>query len=106
MIAIAQFNWPFYLIAVVVLVVSLVGLVLLPRPPLKLICGIALVSAAFFLFGSLTVSHLVYDRSDLYRWRWLNRALRGVNTRQAIFCHCGFDDASVELREKFGAVQC
>lgn len=105
MMIIAQLNWPFYMVAVLVLVASLVGLVLLPRPSLKLVCGIAVVGAGFFLFGSLTVAHLVYDRSDLYRWGWTDRALRGVNMRQAIFCHCGFDEASAELRDRYSDVQ-
>ena len=105
MITIAQFNWPFYVLGSVALIASLAGLVLLPGPALKLVSGIAFVSAAFLLFGSLAVSHLVYDRSDLYRWTWLDRALRDVNMRQAIVCHCGFDEASAELRERFSDVQ-
>jgi hypothetical protein len=103
-LTVAQFNWPFYMVAVVVLVASLVGLLLL-RSPLRLLFDVAAVSAAFFVFGSLAVSHLVYDRSDLYRWAWLDRALRGVNMRHAIFCHCGFDEASAELRDRYGDVQ-
>src|SRR6185503_13867465 len=51
------------------------------------------------------VSHFVYDRSDLYRWGWLDRALRGVIMRQAIFCHCGFDEASAGLRDRYSDVQ-
>ena len=104
MMTIAQFNWPYYAVAVAVLIASLAGLLLLPGP-LKLVCGIAFAGAAYFLFGSLGVSHLIYDRSDLYRWGWLDRALRGANMRQAIFCHCGFDEALAELRDKFGDVQ-
>lgn len=56
------------------------------------------------MFGSLGVAHLIYDCSDLYRWGWLDRALRGINLRAAIFCHAGFDEASAELREKFDGV--
>lgn len=105
MMTIAQFNWPFYVAAGAVLLASLAGWFLLPGLPLKLVCGIAMGAAAYFLLGSLGVSHLIYDRSDLYRWGWLERALRGVNMRQAIFCHCGFDEAWAALRDKFGGVQ-
>jgi SAM-dependent methyltransferase len=105
MMTIAQFNWPFYVVAVAVLIASLAGLVLVPGLPLKLVCGIAFVGTAYFLFCSLSVSHLIYDRSDLYRWGWLDRALRGINMRQAIFCYCGFDETSADLRERFGDVQ-
>jgi len=105
MMTIAQFNWPFYVVTVAVLIASLAGWFLLPGLALKFVCAIAVTVAAYFLLGSLGVSHLIYDRSDLYRWGWLDRALRGVDLRQAIFCHAGFDEASAELREKFGDVQ-
>lgn len=105
MLTIARFNWPYYAAAIAVAVASSAGLFLPAGVALKVACGVAFASAAYLLFGSLGVSHLVYDRSDLYRWGWLERALRGANVRQAIFCHSGFDEASVALREKFGDVQ-
>lgn len=105
MITIAQFNWPFYAVAIAGFAASIIGLFLLRDLPLKLICGITMAAAAYFIIGSLGVSHFVYDRSDLYRWEWLGRALRGANLRQAIFCHCGFDETSADLRERFSGVQ-
>ena len=102
---IVSFNWPFYLAAVVVLIASLGGLILFHGLVLKLVCGAVISGAAYFVIGSLSVSHLIYDRSDLYHWNWLDRALSGVELRQAIFCHSGFDEASVELREKYGSAQ-
>lgn len=105
MMTIAQFNWPFYVVAVVVLIASLTGLFLLAGLALKLVCGMALAGSAYFLVGSLGVSHFIYDRSDLYRWEWFKRAMRGANLRQAIFCHSGFDETSTELRERCGALQ-
>jgi hypothetical protein len=105
MINIARFNWPFYVAALAVLISSLTCSFLLPAPALKLVCGIVFAAAAYFLFVSLGVSHLIYDRSDLYRWGWLDRALGGSNMRQAIFCHSGFDEASAELRQQFSATR-
>src|SRR5438034_8652367 len=105
MMTIARFNCPFYVAAVAVSLASLTGLFLLPGLALKLVCGLAFTVAIYFFFSSLSVSHLVYDRSDLYRWGWLERALHGANRRQAISCHSGFDDDSAELREKFGDMQ-
>lgn len=102
---IVRFNWPLYFVAVVVLIASLGGLILFHELDLKLTCSVAIVGAAYFVIGSLSVSHLIYDRSDLYLWNWLDRALSGVNLRQAIFCHSGFDEASMELREKYGGVR-
>ncbi|HEX4122305.1 MAG TPA: class I SAM-dependent methyltransferase [Verrucomicrobiae bacterium] len=103
MINIARFNWPFYVAAILVLCAALAGLFLLSVLPLKLLCGLVFALAAWFLIGSLGVSHLIYDRSDLYRWGWLDRALRGSNMSQAIVCHSGFDEASAELHQKFSA---
>lgn len=104
MVIIARFNWPFYVTSALVLLASICGLLLLSAIAVKIICGVALAGAAYFILGSLGVSHFVYDRSDLYRWVWLDRALRGLSIRQAIFCHSGFDETSAELREKFGNV--
>lgn len=104
MLAIARFNWPFYVVALTVLIVSACGMLRFTGL-LKACCLIAFAGAAYFIFVSLGVSHLVYDRSDLYRWSWLERALHGAPTHQAVFCHCGFDEASAELREKFENVQ-
>ena len=100
MINIAQFNWPFYVASIAALLASLLGLFLLPEFTLKLGCGLIFAIAVYFLFGSLGVSHLIYDCSDLYHWGWLNRALSGSNINQAIFCHSGFDETSVELRQQ------
>jgi len=105
MLTIAQFNWPFYLTGVSVMILSLIGWLLLDWADLRVACAITFAAATYFLFGSLGVSHFIYDRSDLYRWGWLERALRGVNMHHAIFCHCGFDEASHALVKRFGGVQ-
>lgn len=104
MLTIARLNWPFYFAAIAVALVALAGLFVLPGL-WKLPAGLALVGAAYFLFGSLGVSHLVYDRSDLYRWGWLRRILQESNVQRAIACHCGFDEVSAALRRNFGNVQ-
>ncbi len=101
MLTIARFNWPFYIAAAVVLIGSLASLCLCRALELKLVSTVAFAGSAYFLFGSLGVSHLIYDRSDLYRWRWLDRALRGSALRHVIFCHSGFDETSHTLRERF-----
>jgi hypothetical protein len=102
MMTIARLNWPFYAVAIAGLILSVAGLFLISNFEFRLACGIALIGAVYFIFGSLGVSHLIYDRSDLYRWGWLDRALRQATKRQFIFCHSGFDDASASLREKLG----
>jgi SAM-dependent methyltransferase len=63
-------------------------------------CAVIAAGSGYFLFVSLGVSHLIYDRSDLYRWHWLERALGGVKNKRIVFCHAGFDEASEALRER------
>lgn len=105
MLAIARFNWPFYAVAGIVLVTSVCGLLVSSPFAVRVLCGLALAGSAYFVFGSLGVSHLIYDRSDLYRWRWLERALRGAVVDHIIFCHSGFDETSNELRMNFAAAR-
>jgi hypothetical protein len=93
MLAIARFNWPYYLAALAALVLSATAFFLLSIS-LRAVSAVAFGCAAYFIIISLGVSHIVYDRSALYRWSWLDRALKGVSMRQGIFCHCGFDETS------------
>jgi SAM-dependent methyltransferase len=104
MMMIARFNWPFYAGAGAVFIASACALIYLRMPLLRLTSGLALAASAYFLFVSLGVSHLVYDRSDLYRWRWLERALRDPTPSRGVFAHAGFDEASQAVREKLGEV--
>ncbi len=97
---ILRFNWPFYAAAAVVLMAALFGLYGFSTPSLKWVSGCSLAGALYFLIGSLGVSHQVYDRSDLYRWKWLEHALRGAERRRIIFCHSGFDECSQDLRDR------
>jgi hypothetical protein len=101
MLSIARFNWPFYVAAIAVMIAAPVGLMWLSSLLPRLICAAALAGAVYFLLGSLGVSHVVYDRSDLYRWRWLDRALRGARFERVIFCHSGFDETTTALRDRF-----
>src|SRR5687767_808176 len=98
---IGRFNWPLYFAATAVLAVSVAGWVMVSPASLKWLCVFASLGAFYFLLASLGVSHLIYDRSDLYHWRWLERALSGAETEHMIFCHSGFDETSQQLRERF-----
>lgn len=102
---IVRFNWPFYAAALLVLLGAAVGMLGTGNLWLRAGCGLAFGGAAWFLAGSLGVSHLVYDRSDLYRWAWLERACAGTAPARAIFCHSGFDEASEVLRARWPGTQ-
>ncbi len=96
LLAIARFNWPFYAAAGVVLLMALAVIGYFPVTG-----GLAVAGCVYFLIGSLGVSHWVYDRSDLYRWSWLDRALGNVRLDEMAICHSGFDEASAMLKQKF-----
>jgi SAM-dependent methyltransferase len=100
MLAIVRFNWPFYLVAALVFLGAVVGIFLFRDPLFLTMCAVIAAGSGYFLFVSLGVSHLIYDRSDLYRWHWLERALGGVKNKRIVFCHAGFDEASEALRER------
>lgn len=103
MLTIARFNWPLYIVALAVLIVSATGIFLF-NGFFKVAFVVPLGCALYFICVSLAVSHLVYDRSDLYRWAWLERGLRGGPIRQAVFCHSGFDETSTAVRETLSHV--
>ena len=101
MLTIARLNWPFYLAGALVLVAGVCAFTLPAGELARIAGGLAVAGSLYFIVGSLGVSHLVYDRSDLYRWEWLERALRGLRIKGALFCHAGFDEASVSLQAHF-----
>lgn len=104
MLSIARFNWPFYAVAIVALAAGTAGTLLFP-PGWPRFASLAIVAGClWFLAGSLGVSHWVYDRSDLYRWNWLDRILRDPPPSRALVCHTGFDEVSEALRERFPAI--
>lgn len=102
MINILRFNRNFYAAAAVVLAAASAGWILCESLPLELACAAALAGACYFLFVSLGVSHLVYDRSDLYRFGWLTRASGDATTDRIVFCHSGLDEVSETLKAKLG----
>jgi SAM-dependent methyltransferase len=97
---IARLNWAFYAAALVVLLAALFALPFFTTAWAQVASGLAALASAYFLIVSLGVSHLVYDRSELYRFNWLDRALRGTSPVAAVYCHAGFDERSGTAKEK------
>jgi hypothetical protein len=100
---IVQFNWHFYLLAVIVM-----GLLWLAIPLLNstfalltyLVLGLALVSTV----GSLLVSFYVYDLSTLYQLDWLEELLP-TQPQQIVNIHAGFDETSGLLAQQYPQAQ-
>ena len=97
-LTIVRLNWPMYLAALLVLVASSCGIVA-ASGGLRLAASMVAIGCAWFLVGSLVVSFVVYDRSRLYRWEWLDQLLGDRDAADVIVCHTGFDEISDALRK-------
>ena len=98
---IVRFNWPWYLIALIVVAISLSVAVLVPSPGwMGWLFLLAAAGAAYFFVASLWVAHLIYDRSPLYHWGWLTTTLPAP-LRQLVNIHEGFDETSEALQQLF-----
>ena len=105
MMTIVRLNWPFYAASAILLLAALfVGLSAVSLA-VRIAAVIVFLGAAYFLVVSLAVSHQVYDRSDLYRWHWLERALGSTVVPEMILCHTGLDESSTALRHRFQATR-
>jgi hypothetical protein len=87
---IVRFNWPRYALALAIVATSASATALpLPRAArMTLWAGASL--AIFWSIMSVIGAYLVYDRSDLYQWRWLREVLEEMPTRW-INIHAGVD---------------
>ncbi len=98
---IVRLNWPFYagaaiVIAVTMAVVPQLGL----NAPARLLVYGAAGAATFWLAGSLVVSWVIYDRSNLMTGEWIPGAL-GFRPATWINIHAGLDETTPALRELF-----
>ncbi len=95
---IVRFNWPFFAGTSIASIASGALAFSVSSPVWRLLFATV---AAGLLIGSvvpLTISHLIYDRSALYRFSWLDRAIGRAETRSAVFCQTGFDESSALLQ--------
>ena len=91
-----RFNWDMYLKAGLILL----AVFLLPWPQsLRFWVHLGAAGAIYFLFSSLLASHLIYDLSDLYRWRWLQQRISPP--ARLVNIHSGFDETTRQLQSLF-----
>ena len=99
---IVRLNWPFY--AGATLGVAAAALIV-GRIPLNTALRVALYASigvsAIWIVASLVASWIVYDRSPLMRWEWIDRAL-GFRPDAWINIHAGLDESTMALRALFG----
>jgi len=100
---IVRFNWHFYLLSGVLVLIIFFGSRLL-FPPYRIwgivVCGIILLTS----FISLFVSWLVYDVSGLYKLQWLHDMGAGEKSNIANI-HAGFDETSTLLNQQYPGAQ-
>ncbi|MGB7325536.1 MAG: class I SAM-dependent methyltransferase [Rubripirellula sp.] len=95
------FNWHFFLIAALVCVAGVIAFAMVPIPWIRVVLGIGVMSAIYFIVASVIASYFVYDHSDLYRLdRWPDRVIPEGATAAALV-HAGFDPASQKLIRKY-----
>jgi SAM-dependent methyltransferase len=95
-----RFNWPYYVVAVAVLVPAAAIVPQLPGGTAVhaiLYAGMGL--AAFWTIGSLAASWWVYDRSPLMTGDWIREAL-GYRPRSWLNIHAGLDEMTPILRTR------
>lgn len=94
---IIRFNWHFYVIAAIsVLLLMVAGnlmATLMFWPCIMLATGILASTSV-----SLSVSYYVYDRSSLYDFTWLGQ-FNKFTTRNVVNIHAGFDETSSTLKK-------
>ena len=93
---IIRFNWHFYLIAF--FIILFINIFSFLNPSIKTLIDIV----SFIIFSSillsLLVSYYIYDVSNLYLLKWINKE---NNEKIIVNIHAGFDETSCLLKSKF-----
>lgn len=93
-----RFNWPYYALAGFAAAASFSAMAFV-QEPWRAAPGAAGALSLYYAAASLLVSHIVYDRSDLYRMNWLSRL---KVPRLAANVNAGFDETTELLRAALG----
>lgn len=96
---IVRFNWPVFGGTLAAVLALLMG-VAWTAGWWRALLAVAAAGLAAGTCISLAVSHVIYDRSDLYRFAWLTRVYGDRAPSVAVFCQTGFDESSALLRAR------
>lgn len=96
---IVRFNWHFYALSLVVLLLLVIFYNFLNEPFL-LLSAILFFGVILTTLITLVVSFYVYDLSDLYKFNWLND-LQIKENSEIVNINAGFDETSELLKDKF-----
>jgi len=102
-LTIARYNWPFYAAAAAVVIGGAATACLPGLPsPLRWTTAIGAALAGWLACASFLAAHVVFDRSELTRWRWLSQELDPPPARW-IHINAGLEETQAPLREIFPA---
>ena len=101
-IQIVRFNWRSYLAAALGVGAAVIASPFLPYPA-RLMVMLCASPPLFWLASSVVVSHYVYDRSQLYEFKWIDEVFP-LAPPNWISIHSGFDETSELLAAKFPGV--
>lgn len=94
---IIRFNWHFYIIAMITIVL-LFFLSEYVNPIFSLLLKIICLLLAIPIFISVCISYYIYDYSELYTFNWIPNNDSDINV---INIHAGFDETSAIIQSKF-----
>jgi SAM-dependent methyltransferase len=89
-LTIVQMNWPRYVLAGVIVVTTAMPIAFDLPPAIRVALWSAASLALFWVIMSVVGAHIVYDRSDLFTWRWMRDVLEVAPTRW-INIHAGLN---------------
>jgi SAM-dependent methyltransferase len=96
---VVRFNWPQYALGMAVAVAAAVISVMTTGMATLVLTSLALLSVEAILVP-LIVSHVIYDRSDLYELPWLDD-LGPAWDGMALNINAGFDETSASIQRRF-----
>jgi len=99
LLEIISYNRRFYALTALAVMAGIIIAVLLPGKPALLLAAASLLTLAWIAV-SLLVSHYIYDRSQLYDFRWMRDLLPQV-LRNWVNIHAGLDQTSELLQSVF-----
>jgi hypothetical protein len=96
---IVRFNWPFYVIAPLVVVAAGV-LAMRLSGATRVVMSIGAAAAAWWIIASLVVSYWVYDLSALRGWKWISQTLKSP-PGSWLNLHATIDESTATLQSLF-----
>lgn len=92
---VVRFNWHFHAIGLVALLVAM-GVALAGAAPWRPYALLVCIMTGYALVAPLLATHWAYDRSGLYRLKWLD----GRDGGTVLNIHTGYDEATPFIRAK------